>query len=310
MLPPVLPGFRRWGLAQSVYGIAASRTTSLCRRWHRGSATLGISCWTPSAKAVRRSWLRRGVGVDIWGLSGKRSTSGLLWGGYGDEHDRQAALRTHRQQKRKRFVGRSRNAASDIIRIDRFDQREVLRRRNQSVAWAPQCQPDLLDPFSHLTTCVSQLPDGSGIEGRVVDLVFSRMERSRLAEGVGEQVGLPVQILAVEPQQATEVCGSHHEDGTRLVTEFTVHLAGAVPAGIDAPVSQHPERTVVDTFSRRQGGFICVQMAIEVVSQHLPAAVGVADENGVSTSMTPTGHSDHPRRWTDRGSGSLSGLCP
>jgi len=55
-----------------------------------------------------------------------------------------------------------------------------------------------------------------------------------------------------------------------------------VPAGIDSPVSQHPERTVVDTFSRkqtgRQGGVVCVQMAIEVVSQRRPAAIGVADE--------------------------------
>ena len=185
-------------------------------------------------------------------------------------------------QERKRFAGRSWNTASDIIRIDRFDQREMLRRRNQSTAWAPQRLPDLLDPFSHPTTCVNQLFDWSGIEGRVVDLVFAMIERLRLDEGVGEQVGLLVQILAVEPQQATEVCWSHHEDGTRLVTEFTVHLAGAVPAGIDAPVSQHPERTVVDTFSRkqsgRQGGVVCVQMAIEVVSQHRPAAIGVADE--------------------------------
>ena len=86
-------------------------------------------------------------------------------------------------------MGSSRNAASDIIRIDRFDQREILRRCNQSIAFAPQHLPDLLDPFSHPTTCVNQLFDGSGIEGRVVDLEFATMERLRLDEGVGEQVG-------------------------------------------------------------------------------------------------------------------------
>ncbi len=69
-----------------------------------------------------------------------------------------------------------RSTASDIIRIDRFDQREILGCCNQSIAWAPQRQPDLLDPFSHPTTCVNQLLDGSGIEGRVIDLIFAMME--------------------------------------------------------------------------------------------------------------------------------------
>ena len=53
-----------------------------------------------------------------------------------------------------------RNTASEIIRIDRCDQREILGRRNQIAACAPQRQPDLLDPFSHPTTCVNQLPMG------------------------------------------------------------------------------------------------------------------------------------------------------
>src|SRR5271157_5259904 len=148
----------------------------LPNNWSEHSARLAIWCWTTSAGAVRRSWLQRDAGVVIWGSKRRRSTSGSPWGGCDDEHDRQATLRTHRQQKRKRFVGRSRNAASDIIRIDRFDQREILRRCNQSIACAPQRQPDLLDPFSHPATCVDQLLDGSGIEGWVVDLVFAMME--------------------------------------------------------------------------------------------------------------------------------------
>ena len=68
------------------------------------------------------------------------------------------------------------------------------------------------------------------------------------------------------------MCWSHQEDGTRLVTEFTVHLAGEVTAGINAPLSQHQERTVVDTFSSKQTGregwVVSVQMAIKVISQH------------------------------------------
>ena len=44
------------------------------------------------------------------------------------------------------------------------------------VSPSPQRKPDLLDPFPHPTTCVNQLLDGSGIEGRVVDLVFATME--------------------------------------------------------------------------------------------------------------------------------------
>jgi hypothetical protein len=68
-----------------------------------------------------------------------------------------------------------------------------------------------------------------------------------------------------------EVAGSHHEDGISLVTEFTVHLAGAMTAGIDVPVSQYPQSTVADTLSRietgRQSRLVGVQVAIEVVSQ-------------------------------------------
>src|SRR5271157_4375270 len=97
----------------------------LPNNWSEHSARLAIWCWTTSAGAVRRSWLRRGVGVDIWGSKGRRSTSGLLWGGCDDEHNRQVTLRTHRQQKQRSFVGRNPNTASDIIRIDRFDQWEI-----------------------------------------------------------------------------------------------------------------------------------------------------------------------------------------
>jgi hypothetical protein len=133
-------------------------------------------------------------------------------------------------------------------------------------------------------TTGDQLLNRSRIEGRVVDLVFARKERPRLGERVGEQVRLLVQILAVEPQQATEVCRGHHEDGIRLVTKLTVHLAGAMPAGLDAPVFQNPQSTVVDALSRietgRECGIVRVQMAIEEVSQHRPAAVGIADEEG------------------------------
>ena len=88
-------------------------------------------------------------------------------------------------------------APSDILWIDRLDQRSILGRRNQSFASATQRLPDLLDSFPHPEARLNQLLDASGIEGRVVDLVFARMERPRLAEGVGEQVGLLVQILAV-----------------------------------------------------------------------------------------------------------------
>src|SRR5689334_899907 len=97
------------------------------------------------------------------------------------------------------------STASDIIRIDRFKQREILRRRNQRAARVAQRQPDLLDPFSHPVAFVNQLLDGSGIEGWVVDLVSATMERSRLDEGVGEQVDLLVQIPPAATQQATEV---------------------------------------------------------------------------------------------------------
>jgi hypothetical protein len=69
-----------------------------------------------------------------------------------------------------------------------------------------------------------------------------------------------------------------------LIAEFTVHLPGAVPAGIDAPMSQHPQSTIVNTLSlietSRQGGIVGVEMPIEIVSQHRPAAVGVADKEG------------------------------
>ena len=61
-------------------------------------------------------------------------------------------------------------------------------------------------------------------------------------------------------------------------------MLGRVPAGVDAPVPEHTERPVVDTLSRietsRQGGTLGVEMTIEIVSQHRPAAVGVADEKG------------------------------
>jgi hypothetical protein len=54
-----------------------------------------------------------------------------------------------------------------------------------------------------------------------------------------------------------------------------------VPAGIDAPVPQHPERTIVDLLSPIETGGQCgsigEEMAIKVVSQHRPAAVGIAD---------------------------------
>ena len=65
---------------------------------------------------------------------------------------------------------------------------------------------------------------------------FARSNASG-GEGIGEQVGLAIEILPLLLQQAMEVSGSHHEDGLRLVTEFTVRLAGPVSACLDAPVS-------------------------------------------------------------------------
>jgi hypothetical protein len=49
-------------------------------------------------------------------------------------------------------------------------------------------------------------------------------------------------------------------------------------------VPQHLERTVVETLcgieTGRQGRSIGVEIAIKVVSQNRPAAVGIADEEG------------------------------
>ena len=107
---------------------------------------------------------------------------------------------------------RSRNTASDIIRIDRFDQREILGR---AIRVLPVLRMPARSAGPVLASNDMRGPifRWSGIEGRVVDLVFAMMERARRAEGVGEKVGLPVQALAAEPQQATEVCRCHHEDG-------------------------------------------------------------------------------------------------
>ncbi len=52
----------------------------------------GISSWTASVGAGRRSWLRRDVVVDIWGSNGRRSTSRSPWGGCDDECDQIAGF--------------------------------------------------------------------------------------------------------------------------------------------------------------------------------------------------------------------------
>ena len=134
--------------------------------------------------------------------------------------------------------------------IDGFAEIEILAQRDKSFAVPKQREPDLhtrsrIHPNSFRRSLVGRVSN----EGSAT-LYAPLAKDTGLAERIGKQVCLVRKVFAIFPHNAVQVRRRHHEDRGRFSTQGARELLGPMCARVNAPLSEHPFRAIIDPLSR------------------------------------------------------------
>ena len=153
-----------------------------------------------------------------------------------------------------------------------FADLEILSQGNKPSAVPEQREPDLQYPLTHPSELLQEHADRAIVERRIGNSVLAIVQRHRSGERIGEQVRLVRKVFAEFPHHAVQIRRRHHEDGRCLSTQAAGEFQGPMCAGVNAPRSKHPFRSIADPISHlqssRESRSCVAQISIEIAGQN------------------------------------------